>query len=125
MRSSKYRTLLPTDAVKRTGPNSMENASTLPIADCHQLSVPIPTSESVRLPSHCRPSGVPMFFQAIDSNPPESSAIAADANIGGALAIEERKRDRAKKFIREKGPRIVGATAGVGMLIFNIVTYCS
>ena len=36
----------------------------------------------------------------------------------------ERKRDKAKKFMATKGPRIAGAAAAIGMLIFNIVSSC-
>jgi hypothetical protein len=34
----------------------------------------------------------------------------------------ERRRDRAKRFVVEKGPAIVGAAVGIGSFIFNIVS---
>ena len=36
----------------------------------------------------------------------------------------ERKRDKAKRFMREKGPRIAGAAATIAMFVFNIVSIC-
>jgi hypothetical protein len=36
----------------------------------------------------------------------------------------ERKRDKAKRFAIEKGPRIVGAAATIAMFVFNIVFNC-
>ena len=37
----------------------------------------------------------------------------------------ERRREKVKKFAAEKGPRIAGAAAAIGMFIFNVVTSCS
>jgi hypothetical protein len=37
---------------------------------------------------------------------------------------QERKRDKAKKFTIEKGPRIAGAAATIAMFVFNIVSNC-
>ena len=36
-----------------------------------------------------------------------------------------RRRERVKRFMAEKGPRIAGAAAAIGMFIFNVVTSCS
>jgi len=35
-----------------------------------------------------------------------------------------RKRDKAKAFMAVKGPRMAGAAATIGMLIFNVVSCC-
>lgn len=35
-----------------------------------------------------------------------------------------RKRDKAKRFMVEKGPRIAGAAATIAMFIFDIVSNC-
>jgi hypothetical protein len=37
----------------------------------------------------------------------------------------ERRRDKAKKFMVEKGPRVAGAAAAIGMFIFNVVSSCT
>lgn len=37
----------------------------------------------------------------------------------------ELRRDKVKRFAAEKGPRIAGAAAAVGMFIFNVVTSCT
>jgi hypothetical protein len=37
----------------------------------------------------------------------------------------ERRRDKVKRFVAKKGPRIAGAAAAVGMFIFNVVTSCT
>lgn len=37
----------------------------------------------------------------------------------------ERQRERAKKFVVKKGPRIAGAAAAIGMFVFNVVTSCA
>jgi hypothetical protein len=37
----------------------------------------------------------------------------------------ERRRDKVKRFVVKKGPRIAGAAAAVGMFIFNVVTSCT
>lgn len=37
----------------------------------------------------------------------------------------ERKRDKARRFVANKGPRMVGAAAAIGMFIFNIVSSCA
>lgn len=37
----------------------------------------------------------------------------------------ERKRDKFKKFVADKGPRLAGAAAAVGMFIFNVVSSCA
>jgi hypothetical protein len=36
-----------------------------------------------------------------------------------------RRRDKVKRFVAKKGPRIAGAAAAVGMFIFNVVTSCT
>lgn len=37
----------------------------------------------------------------------------------------ERRREKVKRFVAEKGPRIAGAAAAIGMFIFNVVTSCT
>ena len=37
----------------------------------------------------------------------------------------ERRREKLKRFVADKGPRIAGAAAAIGMFIFNVVTSCS
>jgi hypothetical protein len=37
----------------------------------------------------------------------------------------ERRRDKVKRFVAKKGPRIAGGAAAVGMFIFNVVTSCA
>lgn len=37
----------------------------------------------------------------------------------------ERRRNKVKLFVVEKGPGIAGAAAAVGMFIFNVVTSCT
>lgn len=36
----------------------------------------------------------------------------------------DRKRDKAKKIMASKGPRIAGAAAAIGMFIFNVLSSC-
>ena len=36
----------------------------------------------------------------------------------------ERKRDKTKRFVVEKGPRIAGAAAAIAIFVFNIVSNC-
>jgi len=38
--------------------------------------------------------------------------------------VGSRRRTNAKKFLREKGPRIAGAAATVAMFVFNVVSCC-
>lgn len=37
----------------------------------------------------------------------------------------ERRREKMKRFVAVKGPRVAGAAAAIGMFIFNVVTSCS
>jgi len=37
----------------------------------------------------------------------------------------ERRREKVKRFVAEKGPRIAGAATAIGMFIFNVVTSCA
>lgn len=37
----------------------------------------------------------------------------------------ERKRDKARRFVANKGPRLVGAAAAIGIFVFNIVSSCA
>jgi hypothetical protein len=37
----------------------------------------------------------------------------------------ERRREKVKRFVVKKGPRIAGAAAAIGMFIFNVVTSCA
>jgi hypothetical protein len=37
----------------------------------------------------------------------------------------ERRREKVKRFVAEKSPRIAGAAAAIGMFIFNVVTSCA
>lgn len=36
-----------------------------------------------------------------------------------------RRREKVKRFVAEKGPRIAGAAAAIGMFIFNVVASCA
>lgn len=50
---------------------------------------------------------------------------AADVeNVQGGTR-SERKREKAKRFVAKKGPRMVGAAAAIGMFIFNVVSACA
>lgn len=35
------------------------------------------------------------------------------------------KRAKAKKFLKKNGPRVAGASVTIGMLVLNVVSYCS
>ena len=47
-----------------------------------------------------------------------------DEYLIGSNRERKRKRDRVKEFVIEKGPRIVGAAAAIGLFVFNIVSNC-
>lgn len=55
------------------------------------------------------------------------ASIRRAANMGNFPKHDggERRREKMKRFVADKGPRIAGAAAAVGMFIFNVVTSCS
>lgn len=52
------------------------------------------------------------------------STQAANREQYPILKHHERKRDKAKRFMVEKGPRIAAAAATTAMFVFNIVSNC-
>lgn len=38
--------------------------------------------------------------------------------------LHERKREKVKRFMTEKGPKIVGGAAAIGVFVFNILSNC-
>lgn len=51
-------------------------------------------------------------------------STAADAEVAHRMR-SERERDKAKRFVANKGPRMVGAAAAIGMFVFNVVSACA
>lgn len=54
-----------------------------------------------------------------------ASIRAYEMDIPPSNDTGERKRDKVKRFVAEKGPRIAGTAAAIGMFIFNVVSACS
>lgn len=50
--------------------------------------------------------------------------VVADAEDANRMR-SERKRDKARRFTANKGPRLVGAAAAIGMFIFNVISSCT
>lgn len=60
-----------------------------------------------------------------ESSHADMSTEATDVYMLPILNGGRRKRDKFKRFIADKGPRMAGAAATIGMFIFNVVSSCT
>ena len=58
------------------------------------------------------------------ATPPKHNAAGVGIEEYQIHKDNERKRDKAKRFMKEKSPRIAAAAATIALFIFNIVSNC-
>ena len=76
----------------------------------------------------CGPSKPAETTMPVKESEGEHASVRAHASNTQLLPNQDggaRRRERVKRFVAEKGPRIAGAAAAIGMFIFNVVTSCS
>ena len=75
----------------------------------------------------CGPSKPAETTMPVKEPGPEHASVRAHATNTQLLPNHDggaRRRERAKRFMAKKGPRIASVAAAIGVFVFNVVTSC-